>query len=277
MPGRSCRCRSRSISDASRVARRDRRWPLGARDRIAREARARDRRHDRAGGAGRRRTSTPRAAEDAMHRAIGALWRRRKGRGGHVSIKFSSEDELQQLYDYLTNTEHWTLQQPWPVPSTAAPPGPRAALLVLAVPAPLALRSQERTVDGSEWPTYGGDPRAGTLAARADLRRYIVHRCVWRGAPSPDGPLSISMPPAAVRSGPPAAVFACSNCNGAIRRAGATTSCRTSTTTRPRRSCQWRPALRQHAHVQVGAATTRPPDALRWTYDPKSYEAAPTR
>ena len=47
-----------------------------------------------------------RAAEDAMHRAIGApVEIVRKGRGGHVSIKFSSEDELQRLYDYLTNTE----------------------------------------------------------------------------------------------------------------------------------------------------------------------------
>jgi len=47
-----------------------------------------------------------RAAEDAMHRAIGApVEIVRKGRGGHVSIRFSSEDELQRLYDYLTNTE----------------------------------------------------------------------------------------------------------------------------------------------------------------------------
>lgn len=47
-----------------------------------------------------------RAAEDAMHRAIGApVEIVRKGRGGNVVIKFSSEDELQRLYDYLTNNE----------------------------------------------------------------------------------------------------------------------------------------------------------------------------
>lgn len=47
-----------------------------------------------------------RAAEEAMHRAIGApVEIMRKGRGGQVVIKFSSEDDLQRLYDYLTNTE----------------------------------------------------------------------------------------------------------------------------------------------------------------------------
>jgi ParB family transcriptional regulator, chromosome partitioning protein len=47
-----------------------------------------------------------RAAEEAMHRAIGApVEIVRKGRGGQVVIKFSSEDDLQRLYDYLTNTE----------------------------------------------------------------------------------------------------------------------------------------------------------------------------
>jgi ParB family transcriptional regulator, chromosome partitioning protein len=47
-----------------------------------------------------------RAAEESMHRAIGApVEIVRKGRGGQVVIKFSSEDDLQRLYDYLTNTE----------------------------------------------------------------------------------------------------------------------------------------------------------------------------
>ena len=45
-----------------------------------------------------------RAAEEAIHRAIGApVEIARKGRGGSVVIKFSSEDELQRIYDYLTN------------------------------------------------------------------------------------------------------------------------------------------------------------------------------
>lgn len=47
-----------------------------------------------------------RAAEDAMHRAIGApVEIVRQGRGGRVVITFSSEDELQRLYDHLTNNE----------------------------------------------------------------------------------------------------------------------------------------------------------------------------
>lgn len=47
-----------------------------------------------------------RAAEEAMHRAIGApVEIVRKGRGGQLVIKFSSEDDLQRLYDYLTNNE----------------------------------------------------------------------------------------------------------------------------------------------------------------------------
>jgi len=61
------------------------------------------------------KTSTPtpatkdvhtRAAEDAMHRAVGApVEIVRKGRGGRLVIKFATEDELQRLYDYLTNNE----------------------------------------------------------------------------------------------------------------------------------------------------------------------------
>lgn len=47
-----------------------------------------------------------RAAEEAMHRAIGApVEIVRQGRGGRVVITFSSEDELQRLYDHLTNNE----------------------------------------------------------------------------------------------------------------------------------------------------------------------------
>ena len=44
-----------------------------------------------------------RAAEDALHRAIGApVEIVRRGRGGSVVIGFTSEDELQRLYEYLT-------------------------------------------------------------------------------------------------------------------------------------------------------------------------------
>ena len=44
-----------------------------------------------------------RAAEDALHRALGApVEIVRRGRGGSVVIGFTSEDELQRLYEYLT-------------------------------------------------------------------------------------------------------------------------------------------------------------------------------
>ncbi|MBP7777507.1 MAG: ParB/RepB/Spo0J family partition protein [Acidobacteria bacterium] len=47
-----------------------------------------------------------RAAEDALHQAIGApVEIVRKGKGGSVVIGFASEDDLQRLYDYLTNNQ----------------------------------------------------------------------------------------------------------------------------------------------------------------------------
>jgi ParB family chromosome partitioning protein len=44
-----------------------------------------------------------RAAEDALHRVLGApVEIVRRGRGGSLVIAFSSEDDLQRLYEYLT-------------------------------------------------------------------------------------------------------------------------------------------------------------------------------
>ncbi|MEZ5291318.1 MAG: ParB/RepB/Spo0J family partition protein [Vicinamibacterales bacterium] len=46
------------------------------------------------------------AAEETLHRALGARVEIvRKGKGGHVVIGFSSEEELQRLYEYLTDTQ----------------------------------------------------------------------------------------------------------------------------------------------------------------------------
>ena len=46
-----------------------------------------------------------RAAEEAIHRAVGApVEIVRRGRGGSVVIRFSSETELQRVYEFLTNT-----------------------------------------------------------------------------------------------------------------------------------------------------------------------------
>jgi ParB family transcriptional regulator, chromosome partitioning protein len=45
-----------------------------------------------------------RAAEDAMHRALGShVEIVRRGKGGRVVIAFSSEEELQRLYEYLVD------------------------------------------------------------------------------------------------------------------------------------------------------------------------------
>ena len=45
-----------------------------------------------------------RAAEETLHRAVGApVEIVRRGNGGSVVITFSSEDELQRIYDYLTD------------------------------------------------------------------------------------------------------------------------------------------------------------------------------
>ena len=47
-----------------------------------------------------------RAAEDALRRALGApVEIVRRGRGGSVVIGFTSEDELQRLYEYLTQQQ----------------------------------------------------------------------------------------------------------------------------------------------------------------------------
>ena len=53
--------------------------------------------------AARTKDADTRAAEQALHRALGSpVEIVRRGRGGSVVIGFSSEEELQRLYDYLT-------------------------------------------------------------------------------------------------------------------------------------------------------------------------------
>ena len=52
-----------------------------------------------------------RAAEEAIHRAVGApVEIVRRGRGGSVVIRFSSEAELQRVYEFLTNTTQGSLR-----------------------------------------------------------------------------------------------------------------------------------------------------------------------
>ena len=80
-------------------ARHRRAQPLGARDRSAGQE---------GGGAGRRETRDrkdvhTRAAEEKLKLALGTRVRIvRKGKGGRIEIDFTSEDELQRLYELLT-------------------------------------------------------------------------------------------------------------------------------------------------------------------------------
>ena len=148
----------------------------------------------------------------------------------------------------------------------------RAALLVLAVAAAPALRSQERPV--GEWPTYGGDLASRKYSPLAQISGANIAslRVAWR-APSPDGQLSVSTPGGGSWSGPPAAVFA------ELQRRDPT---------------RWRDneppnvnnykatplmvdgLLFVNTPTSVGAAYDAATGRLRWTYDPKSYEAGTT-
>ena len=52
----------------------------------------------------KKKDADTRAAEDALHQAIGApVEIARRGKGGSVVISFSSETELQRIYEYLTD------------------------------------------------------------------------------------------------------------------------------------------------------------------------------
>ena len=50
-----------------------------------------------------------RAAEEQLRLALGtAVDIKRRGKGGRVEIAFANEDELQRIYEYLTNEERRT-------------------------------------------------------------------------------------------------------------------------------------------------------------------------
>ncbi|MCC6989405.1 MAG: ParB/RepB/Spo0J family partition protein [Acidobacteria bacterium] len=54
----------------------------------------------------KKKDADTRAAEEALHQALGSpVEIVRRGKGGSVVIAFSSETELQRLYDYLTNEQ----------------------------------------------------------------------------------------------------------------------------------------------------------------------------
>lgn len=144
------------------------------------------------------------------------------------------------------------------------------ALLWLALAA--APDTQEQTV--GEWPTYGGDLASRKYSPLAQVTGANVSqlRVAWR-APSPDGHLSVAMPGGGTWSGPPAAIFA------ELQR---------------RDPDRWRDneppnitnykatplmvdgLLYVNTPTSVGAAYDAATGRLRWTYDPKSYEAGTT-
>lgn len=146
----------------------------------------------------------------------------------------------------------------------------RPALIVLALAATPA--SQTQTV--GEWPTYGGDLASSKYSPLAQVSgaNIAALRIAWR-APSPDGQLSVTTPGGGSWSGPPAAIFA------ELQRRD------------PKR---WRDneppnvnnykatplmvdgLLYVNTPTSVGAAYDAATGRLRWTHDPKSYEAGTT-
>ena len=155
-------------------------------------------------------------------------------------------------------------------PAIRAPRWIWPALLVLAVTA--APSTQDRPA--GEWPTYGGDLASRKYSPLAQITGANVGtlRVAWR-APSPDGQLSVGTPGGGTWSGPPAAVFA------ELQR---------------RDPQRWRDndppninnykatplmvdgLLYVNTPTSVGAAYEAATGRLRWTYDPKSYEAGTT-
>ncbi|MBL8137859.1 MAG: pyrroloquinoline quinone-dependent dehydrogenase [Acidobacteria bacterium] len=157
-----------------------------------------------------------------------------------------------------------------PRPAIHAPRWIGPALLLLAFSAVPATQDQA----AGEWPTYGGDLASRKYSPLAQITGANVGtlRVAWR-APSPDGQLSLVMPGGGTWSGPPAAIFA------ELQR---------------RDPERWRDneppnitnykatplmvdgLLYVNTPTSVGAAYDAASGRLRWTYDPKSYEAGTT-
>jgi len=145
-----------------------------------------------------------------------------------------------------------------------------STLLVLA----LAVSTASQAPVEGEWPTYGGDLASSKYSPLAAITGGNVSslRVAWR-APSPDAFLRVDMPGGGSWSGPPAAIFA------ELQR---------------RDPQRWRDneppilanfkatplmvdgVLYVNAPTSVGAAYDAATGRLRWTYDPKSYEAGTT-
>ena len=82
--------------------------PLGARDRSARQEGDRRRSPATTSAADQPKKDVhTRAAEEQLRISLGTpVEIKRKGKGGTIAIAFTNEDELQRLYEYLTEKKH---------------------------------------------------------------------------------------------------------------------------------------------------------------------------
>lgn len=147
-------------------------------------------------------------------------------------------------------------------------------LLPLVVVALAATPATQERITTGEWPTYGGDLASTKYSPLTQITGGNVStlRVAWR-ASSPDAHLSVSTPDGGAWSGPPAAIFA------ELQRRD------------PKRWRDGEPPnlanfkatplvvdglLYVNTPTSVGAAFDAQTGRLRWTYNPKSYEAGTT-
>jgi len=146
--------------------------------------------------------------------------------------------------------------------------------MTLALAAPTAQPASRPSTARGEWPTYGGDLASSKYSPLDQINagNFARLRVAWR-TKSPDASLSVTLPGGAEWTAGPAAVFAELNRVNAKR---------------------WRDAgppfianfkatplmvgglLFVNAPTSVGAAYDAKTGAVRWVYNPKSYEAGTT-
>ena len=191
-----------SDADQRRIAREVIARGLSVRETEALVKKAPRHRHRHARRGAKEKDADTRAAEEALHRAVGApVEIVRRGKGGSVVIAFSSETELQRIYDYLTDgaTVVTTSREGSPVPlrlnRLRAFTTPCLALLALTA-ALTAAQDRPRGTAAGEWPTYGGDLASTKYSPLdRDRRPTTSPDCAWRGGRRrPTRMLSVTMP-----------------------------------------------------------------------------------
>lgn len=125
-----------------------------------------------------------------------------------------------------------------------------------------------------EWPTYGGDLASSRYSPLAEVTGQNIGalRVAWR-APSPDASLSVSTADGGSWSGPPAAIFAELQQRDPKRWRDEEPPNLTNFKATP---LMVGGLLFVNSPTSVGAAYDARTGRLRWSYNPKSYEAGTT-